>query len=173
MARQIDGKEIKAIITETEAYDGLNDLASHASTKSSKRSAVMFGAAGCSYVYFTYGNHWMFNIVTEKQGTAGAVLIRALEPLSGISLMKKRRATGDLQNLCSGPAKLCQALSIDGTLNGKPLSKSTVFVLDSVEKPKISATPRIGISKGTEYLYRFLIKDSPFVSRSRFLERYG
>lgn len=170
VAKELLGKSLvcgkcSGRIVETEAYLGKNDLASHASAKSRKRSQVMFGPASHAYVYFTYGNHWLFNIVTEKTGIAGAVLIRALEPLTGISLMKKHRATDNLLNLCSGPAKLCQALSIDNKLHGKPLSKQTVCVLDSKEKPQIVSTSRVGISKGKEHNYRFFVKDNPFVSR--------
>ncbi len=152
-------------IVETEAYFGENDPASHAAAKSKKRSSIMFGPAGCAYIYFTYGNHWLFNVVTEEEGTAGAVLIRALEPLSGIELMQQRRKTIDLHSLCSGPAKLTKALAIGGSFNGADLSKGPLCIFDSKEKPKIAVAPRIGVSRGKEAKLRFLIKGNGFVSR--------
>ncbi len=155
-------------IVETEAYFGEKDPASHASMKSKKRSAIMFGPPGCAYVYFTYGNHWMFNVVTEKEGKAGAVLIRALQPVTGIPLMKKRRATQNIFLLTNGPARLTQALGINKKFNGKTLSEGELFILNYHEpkqKIKISSAPRIGISKGKEALLRFFIKGNRFVSK--------
>lgn len=170
VARELLGKKLvygacSGLVVETEAYLGETDLASHASSKSRKRSFVMFGPPGHVYVYFTYGNHWMFNVVTEKKGTAGAVLIRALQPLEGISLMQKRRKTSDLFNLCSGPAKLCQAFGITGRLNGSVLSRKTIHFVDQKSTPEIACSPRVGISKGSGHLFRFYVKDSWFVSR--------
>ncbi|MBI4045020.1 MAG: DNA-3-methyladenine glycosylase [Candidatus Diapherotrites archaeon] len=154
-------------IVETEAYLGENDAASHASRKSAREKGnLMFGQPGNAYVYFTYGNHWMFNVVTEKNGTAGAVLIRALEPLQGIGLMEKRRGTRDLHNLCSGPGKLCQALAINGSFHGLDLTKpqSKIFVAGTGNALQVVSSLRVGISKGTEHAFRFFEKESRFVS---------
>jgi len=169
VARALLGKilvngRVSGKIVETEAYFGQKDPASHAFVNSKKRAAVMFGPPGHAYVYFTYGNHWMFNVVTQKKGVAGAVLIRALEPLSGINLMKKLRQKQNLVDLTNGPAKLTQAFSIDKTVNAKPLNGS-LYILNSAKKPKIVSTTRIGISKGKEALLRFYIKGNEFISK--------
>ncbi|MBI2597861.1 MAG: DNA-3-methyladenine glycosylase [Candidatus Diapherotrites archaeon] len=160
VARELLGKilangPVAGKIVETEAYFGEKDPASHASAKSKKRSRVMYGPPGHAYVYFTYGNHWMFNVVTEQKGTAGAVLIRSLEPLKGIEFMKKRRKTSNLLELCSGPAKLTSALAIGKTFNAKSLSNGPLCILDSKEKP----------SRAKEELLRFYIKGNKFVSK--------
>lgn len=162
----VSGKCIGRIV-ETEAYLGENDAASHASRKNAREKGNrMFGQPGKAYVYFTYGNHWMFNVVTEKEGTAGAVLLRALEPLQGIGLMEKRRGTRDLHNLCSGPGKLCQALAINGSFHGLDLAKpkSRLFFVDESYAPQIVSSPRVGISKATEHAFRFFEKGSCFIS---------
>ena len=172
VARELIGKNLwcgKCVgrIVETEAYLGEKDAASHASRKNAREKGNrMFGQPGKAYVYFTYGNHWMFNVVTEKNGAAGAVLIRALEPLEGISLMKKRRDTENPLNLCSGPGKLCQALAINGSFHGLDLTKPPcrIFVADTGHVPEIASSARVGISKGMEHALRFFEKGSRFIS---------
>lgn len=154
------------IIVETEAYCGIDDPASHAANGPTPRSKIMFGPSGISYVYFSYGMHNLFNIVSDKFGIAGAVLVRAIEPKIGIELMKKRRKTDSVLNLCSGPGKLTTALSITLKENGLNLRQKPLCVTEGnlVPKYEICSSPRIGISKATEHPWRFFIKGSPFVS---------
>ncbi len=149
-------------IVETEAY--MTDPASHA-FKITKRSALMQETYGHWYVYFTYGMHHCLNVTTGNNST-GAVLIRALEPLEGIPEMELRRGTDKVLNLCSGPAKLCQALGISIKENGLPLS-TNFGICDAPEVPRdeILTSPRIGISKATELPWRFYIRDNRFISR--------
>lgn len=129
----------------------------------------MFGPAGHAYVYFIYGMYYCLNIVTEAMDHPSAVLIRALEPVEGVELMKVRRHTGEQRNLASGPGKLCQALAIDKSLNGADVCRSAIYVEDRCESaPKILATPRIGVDyagKWKDKRWRFLIRGNEFVSR--------
>jgi len=155
----------KGKIVETEAYFGNKDPASHACRKKTKRNFLMFEIPGKAYVYFCYGNHWLFNIVAKENEKPGAVLIRALEPLDGIELMKKRRKTNEIKNLTNGPGKLTNAFMINKDQNGLDLTKSNLFLENSNEKFEIVKAKRIGISKGKEKLLRFYIKDNEFVSR--------
>jgi len=155
----------KGKIVETEAYFGSDDPASHAYRKKTKRNFLMFENPGKSYVYFCYGNHWLFNIVAKEMKVPGAVLVRALEPLKGIELMKKRREISELTNLTNGPGKLTKAFSINKEQNGLDLIKSNLFLEDSAEKFEIVKTKRIGISKGNDKLLRFYIKNNNFVSK--------
>jgi DNA-3-methyladenine glycosylase len=164
-------------IVETEAYLGAEDPGSHAATKGvTKRNAVMYGAPGHAYVYFTYGNHHMLNIVTEADGVAGAVLIRAIEPIEGLEEMERRRASsrrGDVplpvRDVANGPGKLAAALGIDLGNNGEPLDGSaTLSVLASPDAGgRISASGRIGLSSGHEAELRFYLEGNRFVSRAR------
>jgi DNA-3-methyladenine glycosylase len=160
LVRQINGKLIKARIVETEAYFGQDDPASHACRGKTKRNAVMFGAPGCAYVYFNYGMHYLLNVVTEPEGKAGAVLIRAVEPVAGLP---------KIVNLTNGPAKLTKALGIDLTFNGKALNSPTLGIIDGDDRQnyKIVASPRIGISQGQELFLRFYIAANPFVSKTK------
>ncbi|HZD41380.1 MAG TPA: DNA-3-methyladenine glycosylase, partial [Terriglobales bacterium] len=140
-----DGITVGRII-ETEAYVGPQDKACHASRGRTPRTEVMFGPAGHAYVYFVYGFHHMLNIVTEPVGFPAAVLIRAVEPLEGIALMKRRRQTEEPRNLASGPGKLCEAFAIDRTLNGTDLCGPLLYVRNGGEADlKITAKPRIGV----------------------------
>ena len=159
------GKTIGKIV-ETEAYLA-DDPASHSFNGKTKRNEAMFGPSGKAYVYFTYGMYNCFNIVTKEKGIGEAVLIRALEPLSGIELMKERRKTENLKNLCSGPAKLVQAMGISKEHNGVDLLNGKLQICKgkSIIKGSIIKTKRIGISKGVNLPYRFYIKDSSFVSK--------
>ena len=156
-------------IVETEAYIGPEDKACHAARGRTARTEVMFGEPGHAYVYFIYGFHYMLNIVTEREGFPAVVLIRAVEPVRGIRLMKRRRGTDEPRNLASGPGKLCQAFAIDRTLNGGDMCGNVLYVRDAGEPtPKIITTPRIGIDYAREWKakpFRFLIGDNAFVSK--------
>lgn len=164
-----DGKTVGRIV-ETEAYVGPKDLACHASRGRTARTEIMFGPAGFTYVYFIYGVYYCLNIVTEEVDHASAVLIRALEPVEGIELMKKRRRIEELRNLASGPGKLCQAFAIDKSLNGADVCAGVLYVEDRGEPaPKILATPRIGVDyagKWKDKPWRFLIRGNEFVSKT-------
>jgi DNA-3-methyladenine glycosylase len=158
-------KNCKGKIVETEAYFGDKDPASHAYRKKTKRNFLMFETPGKAYVYFCYGNHWLFNIVAKKDENPGAVLIRALEPIEGIELMKKRRKISNIFNLTNGPGKLTQALGIGKEQNGLDLAGDVLFLESSNEKFETVKAERIGISKGKFKFLRFYIKDNEFVSR--------
>ena len=167
LVRKIGTSVVSAKIVETEAYLQ-DDPASHSARGITPRCAPMFGPAGHAYVYFTYGMYHCFNVVTEKEGYAGAVLIRAVEPLTGIALMQKNRGKEKLRDLTSGPAKLCIALHINKTDNQKSLlHRKDLYILEgpTTIKPKdiIKAT-RIGISDAQYLKYRFYIKENSFVS---------
>ncbi|MBX4196015.1 DNA-3-methyladenine glycosylase [Candidatus Pacearchaeota archaeon] len=157
-----EGRTVGKIV-ETEAYLS-DDPGSHTFKGKTKRNEVMFGPPGRAYVYFIYGAHHCINIVTQKAGMGEAVLIRALEPISGIDIMKKRRGKEDIYELCSGPGKLVVALGIDKTFNGLELNKR-IKMLEQQEKPTIVATTRVGLSNGKDLPYRFYIRDNPFISR--------
>jgi len=163
-----DGTAIGRIV-ETEAYVGPEDKACHASRGRTARTEIMFGPAGHAYVYFVYGFHHMLNVVTEGEDFPAAVLIRAVEPVDGIMLMKKRRNTGEPRNLASGPGKLCAAFSIDRSLNGIDLCGPLLYAYDNGEPaPKILAKPRIGVNYSGRWKqkpWRFLIADNEFVSK--------
>ncbi len=156
-------------IVETEAYVGPQDLACHASKGRTARTEVMFGPAGHAYVYFIYGFYNMLNLVTEAKDYPAAVLIRAVEPVDGIELMKERRQNGALRNLASGPGKLCQAFAVDRSLNGADLRGNVLYVEDRGEPiPKFQATPRIGVDYAGKWKskpYRFLVRGSEFISK--------
>lgn len=156
-------------IVETEAYVGPEDKACHAARGRTARTEVMFGEPGHAYVYFIYGFYHMLNIVTEREGFPAAVLIRAVEPVRGIRLMKRRRGTDQPLNLASGPGKLCQAFAIDRRLNGGDMCGNVLYVRDAGEPtPKIITAPRIGVDYAREWKakpFRFLIGDNAFVSK--------
>jgi DNA-3-methyladenine glycosylase len=161
IVRIIGEHEISGIITETEAYRQKDDPASHAHKKITERNKAMFEEVGRAYVYFTYGMYYCFNIVARNsRHDAGAVLIRAIEPLSGINIMKKNRRIDDLKNLTNGPAKLTQALQISKKQYGLDLTKKgELFIVDGINKEqKIISSPRIGIKVATENLWNFKIK---------------
>lgn len=159
-----DGKIVGKIV-ETEAYLS-TDPASHSSRGKTKRNAQMFGPAGKSYVYLVYGMYNCFNVVTNKEGKGEAVLIRALEPISGIEIMKKNRKTENIKNLCSGPGKLCDALGINKKHNGMDLINSNLKIISKdKKKPTIISTTRIGISKGQDLPLRFYIGRNEFISK--------
>lgn len=158
------------IIVETEGYIGAIDPACHAYTGLTKRNAVMWGEPGYAYVYFTYGNHWMLNIVTEEAGSAAAVLIRALQPIYGLAAMYKRRGVDKLKNLTNGPGKLCQALGLNGSHNGQALNGPAIYICDTPESLQLAPfeiveTTRIGISRGVDLPWRYYVKSNNFVSK--------
>ncbi|HAU32135.1 MAG: Putative 3-methyladenine DNA glycosylase [Desulfotomaculum sp. 46_296] len=153
------------IIVETEAYLQ-NDPACHAARGMTKRNRAMFGPPGCAYIYFIYGMYYCFNVVTREQGVGEAVLIRALEPIGGIELMKKRRGRDKLTELCRGPGRLVQAMGIDKNQNGQDLTGNELFVCAADEGGhNIVNTTRVGISEGKELPLRFYIAGNPNVSK--------
>lgn len=157
-------------IVEVEAYRGADDPASHAYRGPTARTAVMFGPPGHLYVYFTYGMHWCANAVTSADGTAGAVLIRALEPVRGVEAMAAARpAARRSVDVANGPAKACQALGIDGTHDGVDLSTGErglgIFDVDVAPPARPVTGPRVGISAATERPWRFSVPDDPYRSK--------
>ena len=154
-------------IVEVEAYVGPHDPAAHGyGNRRSRRNDRLFGPPGIAYVYFAYGMHWCFNAVTEQEGFPAAVLIRALEPTEGIPAMKRRRRVADVRRLCAGPGRLCQALGIDGKLNGLPLDGNRLRILPRVApRHRVSTSPRIGITKAAEWPLRFCVRGSEWLSR--------
>ncbi len=164
-----DGGETTAVrIVEVEAYRGSADAASHAYRGETRRNRVMFGPPGGLYVYFTYGMHWCANVVCELPGDAGAVLLRAGEPVRGLERMQARRpAAKRTRDLASGPARLCQALGIDGALDGTDLLAGPVWLRDDGVAPPVAPliTARIGITRATEQPWRWVVPDTPYASR--------
>jgi DNA-3-methyladenine glycosylase len=157
------------VIVETESYH-VDDPACHAFGGPTPRSSVLFGPPAHAYVYLSYGIHSLLNFVSEPEGEAGAVLIRALEPTAGIDEMRARRGVERAQDLCSGPGKLTQALGIGLELNGVPLEGGPIRVLPRSgdwRDPTIVTGPRIGITKAVDHLWRFCVAGSPYVSRPR------
>lgn len=167
LVHRTDDGLTSGMIVETEAYEGAHDLASHAARGETPRSKIMFGKAGVSYVYFTYGMHHCFNVVCDEEGTPGAVLIRALQPIDGLELMKKRRQKKELTDLCSGPAKLCDAMGLSLHENGESLFGKKLYLElgENIAKKKILSGPRIGIRKSVDLPWRFWLKDNPHVSK--------
>ncbi len=164
LVRKIGRIELAGIILETEAYCGREDSACHAHHGKTPRNAVMFGKPGHAYVYFTYGMHYMLNLVTQEEGNPCAVLVRAIKPLIGEKEMEFRRKRNGAQ-LANGPAKLCQALGIDKSLNGWDVtlgSKLWVENYKSFHARSILVAPRIGINYAKEEhrnaLWRFLVQ---------------
>ena len=172
VARECLGKvlvhgETAGRIVEVEAYLGVDDQAAHAWSGVTRRTEVLFGPPGHAYIYFIYGMHECLNFVAEPKGRAGSVLIRALEPLTGIEQMRKRRpAAKRLEDLASGPGKLTQALGITRQLNGSDIVTGEIEVraFDGEAAPEIAVTPRIGITHCADWPLRFLIRGSKFVS---------
>ena len=165
---QVGGRRTAGRIVETEAYLGPDDPASHGyRARRTRRNESMFARPGTAYVYFTYGMHWCLNAVTEREGFPAAVLIRALEPLEGLATMRRRRGGVPDRQLCSGPAKLCQALGITGRNDGEPLTRGRLRIVRNTSRQHraIIVTPRIGITRAVEWPLRFLIEGSPWVSR--------
>jgi DNA-3-methyladenine glycosylase len=151
-------------IVEVEAYDQ-EDPASHAYRGRTARNAAMFGPPGHAYVYRSYGVHWCLNLVCGDRGVAEAVLIRALEPTSGLDVQESRRGVKDARALCSGPGKLCQALGITREHDGLALDLPPFELEARAKIPEIVTGPRIGITRATELNWRYGEADSPFLSR--------
>ncbi len=148
--RQPDGQRVSGLIVETEAYIGEEDQGCHARAGRTPRTAVMYGPPGHAYVYFTYGMHWLFNVVTEREGFPAAVLVRALWPLEGLEIIAARRAGRPRSQWTDGPAKLCQALGIDGRHHGLDLCvpDAPLFLEFDRTFPDESVTigPRVGLN---------------------------
>jgi DNA-3-methyladenine glycosylase len=157
-------------IVEVEAYLGEHDPASHAYRGKTRRNAVMFHAGGHLYVYFTYGMHFCSNVVTEREGRGCAVLLRAVEPVAGITAMQRNRRSREPIDLCSGPAKLCQAFGIRRKDNGADLCGSDIWIAEEAGNPKklrVGTSRRIGVTDGKQHHWRFYLKNTPFISCAR------
>jgi DNA-3-methyladenine glycosylase len=162
LVRILDGQRLVGLITETEAYISQKDLACHAKAGITPRTKVMFGEPGHAYVYFTYGNHWMLNVVTEREGFPAAVLIRAIQPIKRVDVMLERRNGRDT----FGPGKLCQAMGITKSENGVDLTKKNgglwIEAGHKVPNSLVTKGPRVGLNNTPEpWLskpWRFLVK---------------
>lgn len=172
LCTRIDGQLTSGIITETEAYSGKNDKACHANNgKRTARTEVMYHAGGVSYVYLCYGIHHLFNVVTNIEGRADAVLIRAVKPVDGLDIMLQRRNYEAVSpQLTAGPGRLSEALHIKTEHYGTGLTGNTIWIEDrgiSFSETRIEATPRIGVAyagRHAERPWRFIIKDSSWIS---------
>ena len=168
-ARELIGAELvwgrcRGLVVETEAYCALGDEAAHTFVRPIAREFVERNAAGTAYVYFSYGVHWMLNALV-KGDTDGFVLFRALQPMAGIALMKRRRGTDDLSKLCSGPGKLTQALDITGRHHKMNLCAEPSYGLARRSGAvDVVADQRVGITKAADRPWRFTLRHSPFVS---------
>jgi DNA-3-methyladenine glycosylase len=170
VARDLIGAElyvagVGGVIVEVEAYEP-TDEASHAFRGKTARNAVMFGPPGYAYVYRSYGIHWCLNLVCEDEGTASAILLRALEPARGAREMQARRgARAEPRLLCSGPGRLCQALGVTGAYDGLPLDRPPFRLVARRGDVEIVTGPRIGITKAAELPWRYGLAGSPYLSR--------
>lgn len=166
-----DGQRVSGLIVETEAYRGPQDRAAHSyGGRRTKRTETMYGIGGTAYVFFVYGMYNQFNVVTNNLDTPHAILIRALEPVEGIELMRKRRHGQPDRNLTNGPGKLCIALGIDRSVDGADLLGSQVWIEagERIRRSQILSGPRIGIDYAEEWVdkpWRFWIKGNAYVSR--------
>ena len=151
-------------IVEVEAYHH-TDPAAHSFNGQTPRNAVMFGPPGYAYVYRSYGIHWCLNFVCEPEGSASAVLIRAIEPLEGLAKMRRRRGLIDERLLCSGPGRLAEAMGVTLAHNGLALDRRPFALTGRDRRPEIAAGVRIGITKAMELPWRYGLKGSPFLSK--------
>ena len=171
LVREFEGQRLSGLIVETEGYVGPEDTANHASKGRTARTEVMFGPPGRTYVYLVYGMHYMLNLVTEAEDFPAAVLIRALQPVEGLAAMQTNRR-GNQTNLTNGPARLCEALAIDKSLNDWDITLGQKLWLEPgqpIPETEIATGPRIGIDyaqgKDRAVSWRFWIKGNRFVSR--------
>ena len=155
---------VGGVIVEVEAYHH-TDPAAHSFRGPTPRNGVMFGPPGFTYVYRSYGIHWCVNFVCEKEGSASAVLIRALQPTHGIAAMRRRRGLHDERSLCSGPGKLTEALGITNAHNGLALDAPPIAVHARIGKVDVATGIRIGITKAVELPWRYGLKGSKFLSK--------
>jgi len=165
---RVGGRMAAGRIVETEAYLGYDDPASHGYLhRRNARNVALFGPPGIWYVYLSYGMHWCANLVCQRAGLASAVLLRALEPVKGLDVMRRRRGPLPDRQLCSGPGRLCQALGIRRGLDGIAMSDGPVVVLrgEALPPSSIAATPRIGITKAADWPLRFHLSGSLWTSR--------
>ena len=156
------------IVVETEAYVGEHDGACHAAAGLTARTAPLYERPGLAYVYFIYGMYWCFNAVTRPKGLPSAVLVRAVEPVSGIELMRQRRPRVRRdRDLTNGPGKLCMAMGIDGSMNRQSLQRGTLVVREytSYADSGISVTPRIGIRHAADWPLRWIVSGNEYLSR--------
>lgn len=169
----VNGETVSAKIVEVEAYNGKIDEAAHSFGGKTKRNKVMFNEGGFLYVYFIYGTHYCCNVVTGLENDGSAVLIRAVEPLTGIDYLAENRygktklTEKELLGLTNGPGKICKAFNITKKDNGIDLSGDEIFLFDAkkVDKSRITQTVRVGIKKSEELPWRFYLKDNLFVSK--------
>jgi DNA-3-methyladenine glycosylase len=179
LVRMEGGKRVSGIITETEAYRGEDDLACHARAGRSPRTAVMYGKPGHAYVYFTYGMHWLLNFVTEAEGYPAAVLLRGIQPTQGLGIIAERRKGRPRAHWTDGPAKLCQALGIDGNFNGIDICtpETDLFIEAGKKIPDSGVTtgPRVGLNTVPEpwksIPWRFRIVEIPIPDHSGNIKR--
>jgi DNA-3-methyladenine glycosylase len=171
LVRVVDDQRLSGLIVEVEAYIGEDDAACHAACGRTSRNEAMYGPPGHAYVYFIYGMHHCLNVVTGEEGFPAAVLIRALEPLEGVDIMRRHRPGKPDRELTNGPAKLCQAMAIDKGFNRVDLCTGEVLFIEEgrmVAQEEIGASPRIGI-KADELArsvpWRFYLRGNDFVSR--------
>lgn len=169
VARQLIGTRffvngVGGVIVETEAYDR-DDPASHSFVGLTQRNAAMFGPPGCAYVYRSYGIHWCLNFVCEEEGHGAGVLLRAIEPTTGLDIMRARRSVAQDRLLCSGPGKLGQALAISPAYSGMKLDAVPFQLLATERHVAVVSGPRIGISKAIDVPWRFGLAGSDFLSR--------
>jgi DNA-3-methyladenine glycosylase len=157
-------KGVGGRIVEVEAYHH-TDPAAHSYNGKTPRNAVMFGPPGYVYVYRSYGIHWCVNFVCEEDGSASAVLIRAVEPAEGIAAMRRRRGLKDERLLCSGPGRVCEALGITGAHNGLPLDRAPFELRPRDGDVAVATGPRIGITKAADLPWRYGLKGSRFLSK--------
>lgn len=166
--RRTEDGLVGGVVAETEAYGGLDDPASHAAMYTRSRASVMSSQPGTAYVYRSYGIHHCFNVVAKPEGGVGAVLLRAVEPTTGIDLMRSRRGTSADRDLCRGPGRLCQAfaISVADTLTDV-VGRDDLWLERASVVPSVARSPRIGITREVERPWRFFVVGSPFVSKSR------
>ena len=155
---------VGGVIVEVEAYHH-TDPAAHSYRGPTERNGIMFGPPGFAYVYRSYGIHWCLNFVCEAEGSASAVLIRALEPTEGLAAMRRRREMPEARDLCSGPGKLCEALGVTIKHNGLALDRAPFELRARVGRPEIAVGPRIGITKAVDEPWRYGLQGSKFLSK--------